>query len=317
MAAVLGVAVGVGLGGAEASGKDAALAYYRVWRMMEQGMALGLLSDDDEFRLSVDGTKRLLKAQDLVEGLIEASAIGNTDWDIAYEEGPLALLPHLGLMRTSARVLGADVLRCEASGDHAQAVERIAALYRMGNDVSHDRNVIGSLVGLAIWNEANKLANHVLDAGSIDSDGATVMLTAIRELKSTNRFGMRDAIVGEWRMIAEFLVSRAPEDGAGKWLVETMQMEDNDELTKKIAAMDKAALMRDLGGWSAFYSDILGAWDAADRARMDAVVERLKDCEYGTLAIAVSPSLTRAFDANQRTKEDLQALTKRLEGIGD
>ena len=43
-------------------------------------------------------------------------------------------------------------------------------------------------------------------------------------------------------MIAEFLLARAPEEGAGKWLIEIMQMKDDDALTKKVAAMDKAAL---------------------------------------------------------------------------
>ncbi|MEZ6163295.1 MAG: hypothetical protein R3B67_02555 [Phycisphaerales bacterium] len=313
MAAVVGVAGSLGLG---AEGANAALKYYRAWNLMERDLQLGLLSDDDEFRVSEDGARRLVEAQDTVEQLLEASRGGDADWDIAYEEGPGALLPHLGLMRASARVIGADALRCEESGDHAGAVQRIAALYRMSGDVSHDRILISSLVGMAIGNEANKLANHFLDSGVIDADDAAVLLAATRELGSGDRFGLRDAIVGEWRMIAEFLLARAPEEGAGKWLIEIMQMKDDDALTKKVAAMDKSALMRELGGWSAFYSDMLGAWDAGDRARMDAAVERLRDGEYGTLTVVMSASLTRAFDSNQRSKEDFRALIERLEEIG-
>lgn len=311
------VATGCLAAGALAGDTNAALGYYRAWTLMENDLQLGLLSDDDEFRLSEDGAKRLAGAQDTVEALIEASAAGDADWDISYEDGPLTLLPHLGLMHASARVIGADALRCAASRDHTGVAERIAALYHMSGDTSHDRVLISSLVGMAIGNEANKLANHFLDTGLFNSDDAAVVLAAIRGMDSSDRFGLRNSIVGEWRMIGEFLLARAPQEGAGKWLIETLQMQDDDAETKKIAAMDKAALMRDLGGWSAYYSDMLGAWDAADRARMDAVVERLKDGEYGTLSVVMAAALTQAFDSDQRSKEDFKALIKRLEGVGN
>lgn len=310
MAAVVGVAGSLAMGGG-----NAALAYYRAWNVMDSGLQSGLLSDDDEFRLSEDGAKRLAGAQDTVERLIEASASGDADWDIAYEEGPMALLPHLGLMRASSRVVGYDALRCATQGDAEGAAVRMASLYRMSGDVSHDRNVISSMVGMAIGNLANKLTSHFLDTGLFDADDAAVVLTAILELHAEDRYGMRDSIVGEWRMIGEFLVAKAPEQGAGKWLLETVQMDIDDDVTKQVAQMDKAALMRDLGGWSAFYGDMLGAWDTEDRGRMDGVVERLVDGEYGTLSMVMAPGLRRAFDSNQRSKEDFKALIGKLEGI--
>lgn len=316
IAAVVGSVVGFG-GGVAMGGGNAALGYYRAWNLMDRDLQLGLLSDDDEFRVSDEGAERLAGAQDTVRSLLEASANGVADWDIAYGEGPLALLPHLGLMRASARVVGADALRHAASGDHSGAAERIAALYRMSGDVSGDRILISSLVGMAIGNEANKLANHLLDARVIDADNAAVVLEAIEELDAADRFGLRDAIVGEWRMIAEFLLARSPEEGAGKWLIETMGMEADDAESKRIAAMDKPALIRELGGWSAYYSDMLGAWDAGDRARMDAVVERLKDGEYGTITVVMAASLTRAFDSDRKSTEDINALIERLKGIAD
>ncbi|MBM91300.1 MAG: hypothetical protein CMJ35_06760 [Phycisphaerae bacterium] len=284
---------------------------------MDRDLQLGLISDDDAFRLSDDGAQRLSASQGTVEDLIRAASSGDADWGIAYEDGPLALLPHLGSMRASARVLGADVLRCVEAGDHAGAAARIAALYRMSEDVSGDRNLISSLVGMAIGNEANKLARHCLDRGVLDSEDAEVVLNAIHEMTAADRFGMRDSIVGEWRMIAEFLLSRAPEEGAGAWLLETLQIDADDERTKRIAGMDRSALMGEMGGWSMFFSDVLAAWDGEDRAQLTSVVERLKGDSYGALPYVIAPSVSRAIESSRQSAEDFDRLIERLEGIAD
>lgn len=316
MAAVVGLAAGVGFGGVEASDSNAALAYYRAWADQSTELQLTLLTGD-RLSLTEGGVDLLAAGQETVVMLLRAAEGGEADWGVDLADGPGTLLPHLGKLRGSAKVLTADALRCVEDGDGAGAAARAAALFRMSRQSTSDQVLISSLVGMAIGNLGVSLTDQLIEAGAIDAHGARVVLAAIGDGGGTDRYGLRDAIVGEWRMIAEYLLMNAPEEGAGRWLLETMGMEADDAESKRIAAMDKPALMRELGGWSAYYSDMLGAWDAGDRARMDAVVERLKDGEYGTITVVMAASLTRAFDSDRKSTEDINALIERLEGIAD
>lgn len=312
MAAVVGVAGSLGLGGES----NAALGYYRAWLDQSSELQQTLVTTGEKLTLAEGGEDLLGSSQYIITALLESSHAGHADWGIAYENGPLALLPHLGKMRGSAKVMAADALRCALEGDRAGAAERAAAVYLMAGQVSEDRIMISSLVGMAIANLGNELTIQLIEEGTLDADGAAMVLTAIRGGDSDDRFGMRDAIVGEWRMISEYLVSSAPDIDAGKWLLQTMQMDIDDKVTKQVAQMDKQALLRELGGWSAFYGDMLSVWDSGDLDAMRQVVERVKDGDFGPLTIVAAPSLTRAFDSNQRSKEDFRALIERLEEIG-
>ncbi len=312
MAAVVGMA-----GSLAMAGGNAALEYYRAWSVMDDTLQLTLITGGERMELTEDGAEKLRGGQDTIRMLLSASQSGVADWRIEYEDGPLALLPHLGRLRGSSKTLAADAIRCAADGDSVGAAERLAGIFRMCEDTSNDRVLISSMVSMAMSNLAIQLTNEMLEDGKLGEPESKVVLQAMKELRTDDRYGLRDAVVGEWRMIAEYLLMNAPEEGAGRWLLETMGMEADDAESKRIAAMDKDALMRELGGWSAFYSDMLGAWDAADRARMDLVVERLKDGEYGTLTLVMAASLTRAFDSNQQSKRDFEALIGRLEGIAD
>lgn len=312
MAAVVGAC-----GGLAMAGGNAALEYYRAWALMDDTREELIDTRRDEI-MRPDGAGSVLgKYDSVIVHLLRASEMGDADWGIDPVDGPGTLLPHLGQIRHSARLMAAAALESAEDGELGNAAECLASLHVMSVHASSGDILICSLVGIAIGNLGIELTNQMIDDGLIDAGGARVVLESIGKGGETDRFGLRDAIVGEWRMIAEFLLARSPEEGAGKWLIETMGMEEDDAQTKRIAAMDKAALMRELGGWSAYYSDMLGAWDAGDRGRMDAVVERLKDGEYGTITVVMAASLTRAFDSDRKSTEDINALIERLEGIAD
>lgn len=315
LAAVLGLGLATGAATAGEGPTNAALRYHRAWALMAPDLHLGVLHDEDDFRLTDEGAARLEHARDAVERLIEASGAGEADWGIEYEEGPLALLPHLGQIRMSSRVVGYDALRCAALGDGAGAAARVAALYRMSEDVSHDRVIVSSLVAVAISNSANKLTRRFLDDGLFTPADARAVLDAIREMRADDRYGLRESIVGDWRMIAQYVIDRAPREGAGKWLLETMEAEIDDETARTVAGMDRQALLREIGGWSAYHGAVLDAWDSGEAGALDAVVERLREGEFGPLSALIAPNLDRAFDAHRRGGEDLDAVVRRLEGL--
>lgn len=312
--AVIGMSAGVGLGGAEAAEANAALAYYRAWAIMDQDLA-GTLVTGDALSLRAGAEAELRAAGGVVEDLVEASAMDGVDWEIKYEEGFAALMPHLGKMRAGAKVVAADALRCAGDGDGAGAAERAASLFRMTRHLNDDRILISSLVAMAIGNMGTELTGQLIDDGVLDAGGARVILDAIRAGDAEDRFGMRGAIVGEWRLMSEFLVSNAPEEGAGRWLFTQAQIAEDSAAAKKVARMDRDALLRELGGFAAYHGELLAAWDAQDADRLDACEQRLIAGAFGPLPELLAPSVTRAYASHVKSMAQYDALIERLEEI--
>jgi len=319
MAAVVGLAGSLAMGSGVSAGSDtnAALEYYRAWSMLGDSRDQVIDTGGDKIVLSDGAEDTLNKVEDAISMLVHASSMHDADWGVDFEDGPNTLIPHLGSMRHSARLMAAAALMHAEEGELDRAAACVAALHRIGVHSASGDTLIGSLVGIAIGNLGAELTDQMIDDGMISRDGARVILDAIQTDGTSDRYRMRDAILGEWRMIAEFLLSKAPERDAGKWLLETMQMDVDDDVTRAIAGMEKSAMMREMGGWSAYYSDMLGAWDAGDRSRMNGVVERLKDGEYGKLTFVMAASLTRAFESTRQSEAGLDALIERLEEIAD
>ncbi|MFG0246103.1 MAG: hypothetical protein ACF8MF_08665 [Phycisphaerales bacterium JB052] len=318
MAAIVGLAGSLAMGsGVSTVSDNAALEYYRAWALMGDTPEELIETGKDEIKLTPQAPGQLARLDDSILILIRASDAGVADWGVDYEDGPNTLLPHLGSLRRSARVMAAAALQHGEHGAPDQAAECLAALHRMGVDSASGDHLISSLVGIAIGNLGVELTNQMIDEGMIDAAGARVVLQAIRGDGLSDRYRMRDAIVGEWRMIAEFLLSRAPEKGAGAWLLETVQIEPDDTHTQRIAEMDRSALMGEMGGWSMFFSDVLAAWDTNDRGELTSVVERLRGDSYGTLAYVIAPSVSRAIESSRQSEKDFDRLIDRLEEIAD
>ena len=317
MAAVVGLAgsLALGSGVSAADGTNAALVYYRAWATMDQDLHLGLISDDDEFAVSADGAERLAAEQESIRRLLEATRAGDVDWGIAYEKGFGALMPHLNTMRSSSRVLQADALRLMEAGDSAGAAERLGALYRMSDDVVGGRVLISSLVGMAIGNLGTKTIGHFVEAGKWTAADARVLLEAIGEGDDADRYRIQDAIVGEYRLMSEFIVANAPADEPGRWLMEQTMFAEEPPAAKRVLAMSREELLRELGGFAAYHGELLAAWDAQDAEQLEACEQRLVAGEFGALPELLAPSVSRAYASHVRAKAELEALIERLEEI--
>lgn len=302
-------------GGAE---PNAALSYYRVWQIMPSELGLTLITGGEHYQLSEDGAEKLAEAQESVGGLLRASELGGADWDIEYEDGYNALLPHLGKMRMSAKVIAADALRCADAGDGAGAARRAAALYRMADHLSGDRVLISSLVAIAMDSMANSLSEQLVRRGVLDKAGADEILTAIRGTSNGgDRFGMREAIVGEWRLISEHLVANAKGPNAGRSMLEGIGMEIDSPPSRAVASMGREELMAELGGFALYHSDVLQAWDARDEARLGEIDRLSADGErYGALTQLLGATFVRTLVSQRRFDEELAGLVARLEEAG-
>lgn len=314
--AAIGIGTSVAIAGLETQ-SNAALMYYRAWLDMDSEVQSTLQISDDSLSLAPNGVELLERSDETIESLLAASQMGNADWQVAYDEGPFAKLPHLGKMRTATKILAADALRCAQDAEPEQAAERVVALYRMSGQITKDRLLISSLVGMAIENLANDLTTQLIEDEQLGSEGAQRVLNAIQERGLEDRFSMRDAIVGEWRMISEFLVSQLPKEQPGVWLIEGLGLANDSEASKRIMAMKRSEILRELGGFSQYHGDVLAAWDADDRDALQEAESRVESGAYGPVTELFGASMTRAFRSHQQFIAETQSLINLLKEAQD
>lgn len=85
-----------------------------------------------------------------IQALLQAVEKPRCDWKLNYAQGYAILLPHLGPLRNSARLLAAYARECAHRGQHAEAARAIAAMYAMARHAERDPILICGLVAIAI-----------------------------------------------------------------------------------------------------------------------------------------------------------------------
>jgi hypothetical protein len=285
-------------------------------------MAMGNAEDSGAFidqsgeKLTLTDAWRKRTGSDVeYEILHRAASMDDVDWGTDSSEGPMTLLPHLGFMRQASRYLAAEALESANRNDTEWAAQNIATMHRMGIHVATDDVLISSLVGMAIQNFGIRLTNQLIDEGKIDAAGARLIADAIRHGDSSDRFGMRDTIIGEWRMIGEYIIKNAPEEKPGEWLQELTTYAGESKPGEQVLNMTRSEMIKELGGFAVYHSDLLRAWDAQDASMFEAAEKRVQDGTYGALTELLAPTYTRAFAGHVQIRKDLDALIERLKEI--
>jgi len=263
---------------------NAALLYYRAWLDMSSDLSDTLADDGETLSLPVGASEILEANAHSIENLLRATRQHNADWDVEYEMGFDALMPHLGKMRYSIKIFAADALRCIEQGDSDGAAERIAAMYCAAGHLKNDHILISTLVGLSMTNLSNRLTEQLLDDQSLTPANAEIILVAMRKIDLSNPIGVRDAIRGECDITVNYFTKNFSGPDAGAKLIEALQSwpQDQAESTRAISKMDGEELREDLSGASRYYQDVLALWDEPDAAtQIAALVTPLENEEYG------------------------------------
>jgi hypothetical protein len=316
---VIGVVLGAAAGGAcgaTESGVNAATAYYKAWLITEPDLESLLVTGGETLDLREGAMEKLQAAQGSIHLILRAAEIGEVDWDVSYEDGPGAVLPHLGKMRSSAKILVADALRCLEQGDLEGAAQRTAAVYQMAEHVTQGEVLICSLVGMAIGNLGNELTLQLIEANAFDESRANVVLQAIQYRDGDDRYALREAIIGEWRIMSEHIVRRSVSMN-GKELVESVSLDASTGPAKEVATMSRDELLRSLGGFAAYHGDLLLAWDSGDAEAVQDLDARMERREYGALTQLLGASVSRAYMSDQRSKREVADVIGRLKAIED
>ncbi|MFG0306513.1 MAG: hypothetical protein ACF8Q5_09925 [Phycisphaerales bacterium JB040] len=300
---------------------NAALIYFRAWLSMSSELDWTLEDEGDGYALAEGGREELLKSQPSIRALLKASRQSHADWGVEYEQGPHALLPSLGRMRYTSKVLAADALRCAGDGDASGAAERLGAIYRSGVHLSSQRVLISSLVGMAIANLGNRLTEQMLEAGQLDEGSARSLLRAMDSIDPSNPMRLRETVSGERDIVSDYIIAHCTGERAGELLralASSMLGSIPEADENPLYAMNGAELRNDIAVFRTFYDDVLAVWDDEDASRKIAELgDRVGEGEYGHFAKLFAASFGRARQNAEAFEDEFTALRARLEALAE
>jgi hypothetical protein len=304
--------------GSPRDNRNAALYYWRALYTLDrdfQKEASDLLVPDRAADwVPSDSTMAKLDANSgFIEQLLQASRIDKCDFGIAYDEGFMALLPHLSPLRAGARILVLDAHRLMADGKPDEAAERIAGVYRIAAHVRNDNVLISSLVSIAVAGLAADEAEMFAKAGKLTDAGRANIVAALQPLNRADGFNCKSCMDMERRLTIDYFhrVLKGPE--AGKKLLEIGLVETTEDQKKEIAAMDEAAINKDLDTMEGFYKDALKAWDAKDyEAQLQQIEAKVTSGGYGVLAKLLLPAATKVRSSDVKAAARVSAVLRAL-----
>lgn len=304
---------------------NAALLYQRAWATIS--------TDDDKF-LSDAASKlekgaapaeefadRLKNAEGYIGMITNASRLPTADWGVEYDKGFMALIPHLGQLRRSARIMIADSRRLFAAGQNQDGIERLATVLRMSRHAG-DGLLISSLVGVALTRSALDEIDAAMTSNRIDAVGARALLDALKPLTGEDPFAFRIALEGEAWVVIGSMREKFADKGkdAGRIFIESMGgfggLKPESELWKTIAAMDADAIVKDLENASQYYAVVIDSWTMPDaQTRLREAHNDMDKGKYGMLLKVLAAFFGKAHETATSITKPIADTKAKLEAI--
>lgn len=294
-----------------------------------------------EFKAAADAV-----SEEGIASFIRGSRAPRCDFQIQYELGPLALLPHLVGMREGVRALRVDARRLASAGDATGSAERLAAIVRMAAHLRSDRVLISSLVAMAMTNVAVEEIDDQLDAGRLPPEARRSIADAFVGLGGDDPFAVKSAMIhGERDALVGWVKRTFHGPAAGADLISTgvtaalVMAEppaapqtspvlvpppgpvpspqatpiDHDRIEREIAPMDEGALHGDADRLWPFYGQAVAAWDGPDaHARLVELSAKLDRGEFGVLAHVLAPNVVKTYQSNVKARAEVARIVGRL-----
>jgi len=255
----------------------------------------------------------------VTDELVRASKFARCDFEIRYDDGFMALLPHLGKAREGARLLRLAAHERLVQGNPDAAVAYIGAMVRGAAQIAGDRVLISSLVGFVMGTAACEEATTILESGRLTAAGRDEMLAALRSLDTPDPMNIRATLAFEGEVIPGYLARtyRGPKSGdevASLLRALNVPGPGSEKAFDQIAALDEAGLKAQLDLVRKVYAETFTAWDLdGDASKLRALTERTAAGEFGPLAAILCPSLERAFGSAQKFRSTLRATVVAVE----
>ncbi len=167
----------------------------------------------------------LARLQPVFRAIRRGSRQDFSDFGLDYSEGFGLLLPHLGSLRSICGLMTKDVMVRVHDGDAAGAAETIAALYRMSDHLTDDRVMISSLVGQAVFEQADRAAQAGLDRSAFDAAESSTLLEAVKRLDDRDPFDVIGALRNEQQSVVSWVREQYGEAEDRAWMLDELGLD--------------------------------------------------------------------------------------------
>lgn len=300
---------------------NAALRYWVIFSQISQDRAETLRNIDFDKLLTVDDVKAAFTSAefsvehlDVITSLIEATRIPRCDFGVDMSQGPYALMPHLGQIRTCSRVLRLDARRLLLEGRRDEAAQRVAAILRLATHVSGDKIMISSLVGVVVAELGFAEGTKILEAGRLSPATVTELQSALAAINARDPMLLRSAIANEGKVFVDWIEVQANAPNGIAKINDLSSANLSGEEKKTAPVFTVAQVKKDLPALRGAYGRLDKAWDAADPAAEAVLIE--KGCvsgEFGELAKVWLPSMSRAYKSAKKFNDAREAFAKLLQ----
>jgi len=196
--------------------QNAALRYYQAWSLMSDELADSISEGLDEphepweppWSPAEEDLKLLRGAGNPIRILLRGSKLERCDFGIDYQRGPETLLPHLGELRRGAMLLIADARLKIDAGEIDEAVQRIAAGYRMAEHTAQNPLPITTIVAVSMFAVADGMATHADQRNLLNDEHRAALRTALERFDPDDPFSFVQAMEMERRMNVDWLRRR-------------------------------------------------------------------------------------------------------------
>lgn len=255
-----------------------------------------------------------------IDDLLIGSRRTKCDFQIPYEQGPMARLPHLGILRQEARLLRLSARMKAAAGDAEASAQRLVAILHMSAHIRHEGLLISNLVGMAMVSMVQSETESQVNAHKLTPEARQSLSEAFRLFTGADPFGIEQSInSGERQWTLGWIKNNFHGATAGKDLITTGLLEMGegnntpDPSTASIALMNEAQLSAAVDLLMPYYDQALAAWDQPDAEQKLGELERkAAGGGFGPLAHIFAPALVKCHQSDLKGRATVQKALDKL-----
>ncbi len=264
----------------------------------------------------------LARLQPVFRAMQRGSRQGFSDFDLQYSEGFGLLLPHLGPLRSISGLMTKDAMVRVHDGDAAGAAESIAALYRVSDHLADDRVMISSLVGQAVFDQADRAAQAGLDRSAFGAAESSTLLEAVKRLDDRDPFDVVGALRNEQQTVVSWVREQYGEAEDRAWMLDELGLDAKAaNLLAGMMLVDEARFDAALEETDEVMGRVVELFTLDDAAEAQFELARLAEeigrGEHGPLAAMLVPNVSGVYKKMIAAQQAVADRTTVLQDIVD
>ncbi len=223
--------------------------------------------------------------------LLIATRITRCNFECRWEDGIGTLLPHLGKLRSAARILRFDARRAAMNGDTTRAVENLLAMRRIARHTAAEPITISKLVAFAVDSMACSEIVSLSKSGKLTAAQRDQLLADVASTPTDDLFTMSEVFMSE-RAFAVTLVGKDKPSAATLRANLGLLGDEND--LKQLTDMTDEQLIADIRALNTVYDSIERAWKLPDpNAALVSIMDEVSAGKHGVLATKFTPAFPK------------------------